>query len=148
MIIKWFLLLFVVVLAFVKQLRKCASDTLIQVLQRVTRAEDKGEVLSWERRIRSCSIIIDSNPQVSSAQSQSHGCFPGGYCVKGLITRDVKRVVSDGSLCFSSLTFSSLSYAQSQLETYICIYVYICNHIYALPFTVLMSFFLNFVSQP
>ena len=33
----------VVVLTSVKQLRKCASDTIIEVLQRGAKAEDMGE---------------------------------------------------------------------------------------------------------
>lgn len=42
------------ILASVKQLRECASDTIISILQRGATAEDLGWGLSWEGPIGSC----------------------------------------------------------------------------------------------
>ena len=59
------------VLASVKQLRKCASDTVIQVLQRGAKAEAMGSGLSWEGPTGPCSVIRIYNVYVRAVLSYS-----------------------------------------------------------------------------
>ena len=59
------------ILASVKQLRKCASDTVIQVLQRGAKAEAMGSGLSWEGSTGSCSVIRIYNVCVCAVLSYS-----------------------------------------------------------------------------
>ena len=51
------------VLASVKQLRKCAPDTIISVLQRGAKTEDKGRGLSREASLASCLVTQGKAPQ-------------------------------------------------------------------------------------
>jgi len=54
----------------VKQLRKCASDTIIWVLQRGAEAEGMREGLSWEGSLGSCLVTYKTLP------------FPGSVCLQ------------------------------------------------------------------
>ena len=61
------------VLASIKQLRECASDTVTSVLQRGAAAEDTEWGLSWEGSTGSCSVI----PGVWAQQLEKLGLPPG-----------------------------------------------------------------------
>ena len=60
-------------LAAIKQLPECASDTIISILQRGVTAEDMGRGLFWEGPIGSCSVT----PGVWAQQLEKLGLPPG-----------------------------------------------------------------------
>ena len=60
-------------LAVVKQLPECASDTIISILQRGVTAEDTGRGLFWEGPIGSCWVT----PGVWAQQLEKLGLPPG-----------------------------------------------------------------------
>ena len=76
-------------LAVVKQLPECASDTIISILQRGATAEETGWGLSWEGPIGSCSVTPGVWAQQLSPAEVGAACWAWGaaglQCLTGLL---------------------------------------------------------------